>query len=56
METQQEFNKKILERLDEQERRQNERDQNLMNVINQSLEMQKQLAAAKQKKWWEFWK
>lgn len=56
METQQEFNQKILKRLDQQERRQNERDQNLMNVINQSLETQKQFVAAKQKKWWEFWK
>lgn len=56
MKTQREFNQKILERLDQQERRQNERDKNLMNLINQSLETQKQLATTKQKKWWEFWK
>lgn len=56
METQLEFNKKILERLDQQEQRQSERDRNLINVMNQSLETQKQIASTKEKQWWQFWK
>lgn len=40
----------IDKRLDEQERRGNERDQALMQSINESLETQKQLAASKKKK------
>lgn len=54
--SQQEFNQEILERLEAQERRQEERDQKLMMALKQSLEAQKQIATAKQKKWWEFWK
>ncbi|WP_430786990.1 DUF3967 domain-containing protein [Virgibacillus flavescens] len=56
IETQLEFNQKILERLDQQEKRQNQRDQNLINVMNQSLETQKQIASTQHKKWWKFWK
>lgn len=56
MERQLEFNKKVLERLDQQEQRQAERDKNLMIALNQSLETQKQLAASQVKrKWWKFW-
>jgi hypothetical protein len=51
----QEFNQKVLERLDQQEQRQSERDKNLMLVLRESLEIKKQIAATKQK-WWKFWK
>lgn len=53
---QEELNRQILERLIEQERRQEERDKNLMMTLNQILETKKELAAVKQKKWWQFWK
>ena len=63
MENQMEFNKEILERLDQQEQfqekliqRLDERDKNLMIALNQSLETQKQIASTKEKKWWRFWR
>lgn len=56
MKNQQEFNQKILERLETQEQRQSERDQNLMKTLNELQESKKQIAATKQKKWWKFWK
>ena len=55
MKRQEEFNIKILERLERQEQRQVERDQNLMLALRESQEAKKQLAAAEQKKWWKFW-
>lgn len=53
---QQEFNQKVLERLEAQEQRQAERDENLMQALRETQETKKQLAAAAHKKWWKFWK
>lgn len=54
IQNQQEFNQKILERLELQEQRQTERDQNLMLALCESQEAKQQIAAS-QKKWWKFW-
>lgn len=53
---QHDFNQQILERLEAQEKRQAERDENLMKALRESQEVKKQLAATNQKKWWQFWK
>lgn len=51
LDRQEEFNKKVLERMEE-------RDKNLMIVLNELREQKKQLASTEQKskKWWHFWK
>lgn len=51
LDQQEEFNQKILERMEE-------RDKNLMMVLNELYEQKKQLPSAnpKNKKWWNFWK
>lgn|SRR5690625_1134322 len=51
LDKQEEFNKKILERMEE-------RDKNLMAVLNEIQEHKKQLLSTekKNKKWWKFWK
>ncbi|ECS5759396.1 DUF3967 domain-containing protein [Salmonella enterica subsp. enterica serovar Montevideo] len=49
MKSQEEFNKKLLERMDQ-------RDENLMAAIRELQDTKKQIAAASRKKWWEFWK
>lgn len=55
IESQQAFNQKLLERLEAQEKRQAERDQHLMQVLKETQETRKLLAAAKEKKkWWPF--
>lgn len=58
--SQHEFNQKILERLEAQEKRQIERDENLVRALRESQEAKKQIAAAAtkatKKKWWHFWK
>src|SRR5699024_6264976 len=54
MKNQQEFNRKILDRLEAQEQRQNDRDQNLMRTLNELQESKKQIAAKSQKRWWQF--
>lgn len=54
--SQQEFNQKILERLEIQEKRQAERDKNLLLALRETQEVKKQIAAAEQKKWWQLWK
>lgn len=56
MKTQVEFNKKVLDRLDQQEKRQAERDQNLTIAMREILDNKRQIASAKQKRWWKFWK
>lgn len=56
MKVQHEFNQKLLEQLNKIEERQNERDRNLMQALRETQETKKQLAAANQKKWWNFWK
>ena len=50
MDKQEEFNQKLLKRIDE-------RDQNLIAVLREIQESKKEIAAAnqKQKKWWKFW-
>jgi len=49
-EKQEQFNQKLLERLDE-------RDRNLMAVLKEVQETRKEIASDKEKKkWWEFWK
>jgi len=53
---QEELNHKILDQLEAQERRQIERDQNLMRVLNELQETKRQIAATSQKRWWQFWK
>lgn len=55
MEAQQTFNQKLLERMESQEKRQAERDQTLIQVLRESQETKKMIAAAKEKKWWRFW-
>lgn len=52
IQNQQEFNQKILERLDAQEQRQAERDRNLMLALRETQEAKQQIAASK-KKWWK---
>ncbi|WP_425265911.1 DUF3967 domain-containing protein [Anoxybacillus pushchinoensis] len=52
---QHEFNQQILERLEAQEKRQAQRDENLMIALRESQEVKKQIAATQQKKWWKFW-
>lgn len=56
MKRQEDFNKKILEKMEDQEQRQAERDNHLMLVLREVQETKKQIATAKQKKWWEFWR
>ena len=56
MQNQQEFNRRILDKLETQEQQQNERDQNLMRTLNELQESKKQIAAKNQKRWWQFWK
>ena len=56
IQTQQEFNQRILDRLEAAEKRQIERDQNLLKALKETQEVKKQLAATKQKKWWILWK
>jgi len=56
MQNQQEFNREVLDKLETQEQRQNERDQNLIRVLNELQESKKQIAAKNQKRWWQFWK
>jgi tellurite resistance protein len=53
---QEEFNKMMLERIELFEKRQKERDEMLMKSLRESQETQKMLAAAREKKWWQFWK
>lgn len=49
------FNQKLIEQLEKQNKWQEQRDQQLMQVLDGLLE-QKQLAAAQEKKkWWKFW-
>lgn len=55
IQTQQEFNQRVLERLEASEKRQVERNQNLMIAIRETQEVKKQLAATQQKRWWNFW-
>lgn len=52
---QQAFNQKILERLEVSEKRQIERDQNLLKALRETQEVKK-LVLSKQKRWWEFWR
>ena len=54
--SQNEFNQKILDRLEAQEKRQNERDENLIKALRETQETKKLIAATQQKKWWQFWK
>src|SRR5690625_440596 len=57
---QEEFNNKLLKKIQEQQDYiQNyidRRDEEYLNVLNQLQESKKQLAATKEKKWWQFWK
>ncbi|KAA6450864.1 DUF3967 domain-containing protein [Bacillus swezeyi] len=53
---QEKFNKMMLERIELFEKRQQERDEMLMKSLRESQETQKMLAAAREKKWWQFWK
>lgn len=46
---QEEFNQALLERIDQ-------RDKNLMMVLREVQETRREIATAKQKKWWQFWK
>ena len=52
---QQEFNQKILERLESSEKRQIERDYNLLQALRETQEVKK-LVLNKKRRWWEFWK
>lgn len=56
MKSQHEFNQKLLERFESLEKRQIERDQNLLIALRETQEAKKQIAATQQKKWWMFWK
>lgn len=45
----------MLDRLEAIKQRQIQRDQNLLQAIRETQEVKKQLAATKQKRWWQFW-
>lgn len=53
---QQDFNQKLLKQIDQRDKRLAERDRNLMIVLDELSKTKKQIAATKQKKWWQFWK
>ncbi len=59
-EQQENFNKELLKQLQKQQdyidNRLEQRDQVLMQSLKESLEARKEIAAARQKKWWQFWK
>lgn len=55
IQTQHEFNQKILEQLEATEKRQIERDYNLIKAIKETQEVKKQLAATQQKRRWKLW-
>lgn len=67
-ESQEAFGQELLKRLERQqdyllqqqkyiENRLNERDNNLVQVMKQTLEARREIAATEaQKKWWQFWK
>ncbi|CDO05229.1 hypothetical protein BN988_03819 [Oceanobacillus picturae] len=59
-EQQEQFNHKVLEKLQEQQdyikNSIDRRDSELLSAIKQIQETKKEIAAAKEKKWWEFWK
>lgn len=55
MKAQHAFNQKLLERFESLEKRQIERDQNLLIALRETQEVKKQIAT-QQKKWWSFWK
>ncbi|EKU45300.1 DUF3967 domain-containing protein [Staphylococcus massiliensis] len=46
---QEDFNKKLLEQIDQ-------RDKNFTIAIQELQEAKKQIAAGKEKQWWQFWK
>lgn len=50
------FNQKVIERLEASEKRQIERDSNLMKAIRDTQEVKRQIAVSREKKWWKFWK
>lgn len=52
---QHEVNQNLMQRLEEQEKRQIERDQDLLAAIKEIQDTQR-LSSPKQKKWWELWK
>ena len=53
---QQEVIAKLEERLERQELRQDLRDENVTQLLREMAETKKQIAASKEKKWYEFWK
>ncbi|MBE1555411.1 DUF3967 domain-containing protein [Sporosarcina limicola] len=52
--TQHEFNQKVLEQLETHEKRQIQKDQNLLIAIRETQEVKKQIAATQQKRWCMF--
>ncbi|KIN45142.1 hypothetical protein B4071_4283 [Bacillus subtilis] len=56
MKRQEDFNRRMAERMEQFEKRQQERHETLTAALRESLETQKMIAATKQKKWWKFWK
>lgn len=59
IERQERFNAELVRKLDEQQRYIEEsiqrRDEQLTAYVRDALETKKELAAAKEKKWWKFW-
>lgn len=57
---QEEINKELLEQVRSQkdyiDESLSKRDEALMKMLNEMLETRKQIAAASEKKWWQFWK
>lgn len=60
IERQERFNAEIVRKLDEQQEYINDslqrREEALMAYLRESLEARRQLVAAKESKWWKFWK
>lgn len=58
--TQEDFNKRLLEQLEKQQQyiddKMTKRDDELMRLVRETQETKQMLAAASEKKWYEFWK
>lgn len=53
---QEEFNKELLKKLDDQQERQKNRDELLMQTMREVQKNKLLVATTQEKKWWKFWK
>lgn len=60
IESQEKFNRELLDRLDRQQeyidQRLNQRDELLVTALREILDSKKQIASSEKKKWFQFWK